>query len=76
MFLNGGNILSIDKSNSLDIFFAATASADLSPIFVLSTSKNSCVSPLLALNPDAILSINLSILLFESVMFLFLLVNF
>jgi len=58
------------------MFFAATASADLSPILVLSTSKNSFVLPLLALNPDAILSINLSILSFESVIFLFLLVNF
>ena len=71
MFLNGGNILSIAISSSLDIFFAFTASADLSPILVLSISKNSWVLPLLALNPCAILSINLSILSFESVMFLF-----
>ena len=58
------------------MFFAFTASADLSPILVLSISKNSWVLPLLALNPDAILSMNLSILSFESVMFLFLFVNF
>jgi len=51
----GGNTLSIAWSNSLDTFLALAASDALSPIEVLSRSKNSCVLPLRALNPDAIL---------------------
>ena len=42
------------------MFLAPAASAALSPTEVLSISKNSCVLPLRALNPDAILSINAS----------------
>ena len=58
------------------MFLAPAASAALSPIEVLSRSKNSCVLPLRALNPDAILSINLSSLEFATSNCLFLFVSF
>ena len=58
------------------MFLAPAASAALSPIEVLSMSKNSGVLPLLALNPDAILSINLSSLEFATSNCLFLFVSF
>ena len=57
------------------MFLAAAASAALSPTDVLSISKNSCVLPLRALNPDAILSINASSLEFATSNCLFRSVN-
>ena len=53
-------------SKSLDTFLAKFTSADLVPICLLSTSKNSCVLPPLARSFDAALSKNLSILLLEN----------